>query len=62
VDKGLAVEITGTATTNGKNGKTRKIDATATPLDRNRGDLKLWFIADEKKMVFDTHYQLAEPE
>lgn len=60
-DKGLVVEITGTATTNGKNGKTRKCEATATPVDRNEGALKLWFLADDKKMVFDTHYQFADP-
>ena len=61
VANGLAVEITGTATSSGKGGKTRRIDATATPNDTERGALKLWFIAEDRKMVFDTSYRFIEP-
>lgn len=60
VTRGIAAEITGTATTNGKGGQTRRIDATATPSDNNRGALKLWFISGDRKMVFNTSYHFAE--
>jgi hypothetical protein len=60
VTKGIAAGITGTATTSGKNGQTRRIDATATPSDNNRGALKLWFISGDRKMVFNTSYHFAE--
>ena len=62
VAKGMPVQISGTATTNGRNGKTRKCYATATPSGPNRGTLKLWFIADENKLVFETYYQLSSAE
>jgi hypothetical protein len=61
VTNGLAAEITGTATTSGKGGETRRIDATAMPADTQRGALKLWFIAGGRKMVFDTSYRFIEP-
>lgn len=60
VSRGVAVEIKGTATTNGKGGETRRIDATATPADRTHGALKLWFISGDRKMVFNTSYHLVE--
>jgi len=59
-DKGLTVDIMGTATTNEKNARARRIDAKATPLEHNRGALKLWFFADKNKLIFDTSYSLAE--
>jgi hypothetical protein len=62
VTQGLKAVISGTATTNGKEGETRRIDATATPSDNNRGALKLWFIAGDRKMVFNTSYHFAENE
>ena len=55
------VEVTGTATTSG-GGKTRRIDAIATPSDSDQGTLKLWFVAGERKMVFETAYHFAEKE
>ena len=61
VTNGLTAEITGTATSSGKGGKTRRIDAIATPADTQRGALKLWFIAGDRKMVFDTSYRFIEP-
>lgn len=59
--KGLTVDIAGTATTAGKNGVVRKINAVATPADDDHGALKLWFMVDERKMVFDTKYRFVEP-
>jgi hypothetical protein len=60
--KGLTVDITGTATTKGKNGViVRKINAVATPADDYHGALKLWFDIDDRKMIFNTHYRLVEP-
>jgi len=60
--RGLAVEITGTATENGKGGKTRRIDAKATPLDGRQGTLRLRFVSDGHGMVFDTRYKFVAPE
>jgi hypothetical protein len=59
--KGLAVDITGTATTAGKNGIVRPINAVATPVDNDHGALKLWFDVEDRKMVFDTNYRFVEP-
>lgn len=56
--KGIAGEITGTATSD--DGETRRIDAIATPSDNNCGTLKLWFIAGDRKMVFNTPYRFLE--
>src|SRR5205085_11947510 len=59
--KGLTVDISGTATTAGKNGVVRPISALATPVDDDHGALKLWFQVDERKMVFETSYRFVEP-
>lgn len=59
VTRGIATEITGTATTSGRNGQTRRIDATATPSDNHQGALKLWFISGDRKMVFNTSYRFV---
>jgi hypothetical protein len=58
--QGKVVAIIGTATTNGKDGTTRHIDATATPTDRNHGMLKLWFMAGDKKMIFEPAYHFGD--
>ena len=50
--QGKVVAITGTATTSGKSGKSRHIDATATPVDSNHGTLKLWFMAGKPENDF----------
>jgi len=57
---GRSVEITGTATTTGKNEKARRIDAIATPRNKEEGDLKLWFMVGERKLVFDTRYHFLQ--
>ena len=62
VDQGKVVTITGTATTSGKDGKSLHIDVTAVPADRNHGTLRLWFMAGNRKMIFEPAYHFAETE
>ena len=57
--QGKVVTITGTATTSGKNGRTRPITAIATPVNRDHGTLKLWFTAGSRKMTFEPAYHFA---
>ncbi|MGO8763988.1 MAG: hypothetical protein ACLQSR_02500 [Limisphaerales bacterium] len=57
--QGKAVAITGTATADGKNGKSRPIGAIATPVDRDHGTLRLWFTAGSRKMIFEPAYHFA---
>jgi hypothetical protein len=59
VTNGLGAEIIGTATSNG-DGETRRIDAQASPADRARGTLKLWFLSGDHKLVFNTSYRFIE--
>ena len=60
INQGNVEAIIGTATTNGKGGRSRHIDATATPADINRGTLKLWFTtAGNRKMIFEPAYHFA---
>jgi hypothetical protein len=60
IAQGKAEAVVGTATTNGKGGKSRPIEATATPVDVNHGTLKLWFAAGNRKMMFEPAYHFAE--
>jgi hypothetical protein len=63
INQGKVAAIVGTATTttSGKGGRSRHIDATATPADINRGTLKLWFTtAGNQKMIFEPAYHFAE--
>ena len=60
INQGKVTAITGTATASGKNGKCRHVDATVTPADRDHGTLKVWFVAEDKKMVFAPAYRLVE--
>ena len=59
IAQGKAAAIIGTATTSGKGGVSRHIEATATPADINRGTLKLWFTAGDRKMIFEPAYHFA---
>jgi hypothetical protein len=59
IAQGKAAAVIGTATTNGKGGKSRHIDATATPVDINHGTLKLWFAAGKREMTFEPAYHFA---
>jgi hypothetical protein len=60
--QGRTVPITGTATTDGNNGKCRPIGAIATPVDRDHGTLKLWFMAGDRKMIFEPAYHFSGNE
>jgi hypothetical protein len=60
LNRGKVAAIIGTATTSGIRGRSRHIDATATPIDINHGTLKLWFVAGNRKMVFEPAYRFAE--
>ena len=53
INQGKVAAIIGTATTSGKDGRSRHIDATATPAD------KLWFTAGNRKMIFEPAYHFA---
>src|ERR1035438_707306 len=57
--QGKVAAIIGTATTSGKGGKARHIEATATPINRDHGTLKLWFTAGDRKMIFTPTYHFA---
>lgn len=59
ISRGKVAAIIGTATTSGKGGESRHIDATATPADPNRGKLKLWFKGGNREMIFEPAYHLA---
>jgi hypothetical protein len=60
INRGKAATIIGSATTNGKGGLTRHVDATATPANANSGKIKLWFMAGDRKMTFEPAYHFAE--
>ena len=59
LNQGKAAAIIGTATTSGIGGRSRHIDATATPTNINRGRLKLWFMSGSREMVFEPAYHFA---
>ena len=59
INQGKVVAITGTATTSGKGERSRPIQAIATPDDINHGNLKLWFMAGDRKMIFEPAYHFA---
>ena len=60
INQGRVVTVAGTATTSGNGGRIRHIDATATPVNLNGGKLKVWFMAGDKKMIFEPAYHFAE--
>ena len=60
--QGKVVTITGSATTSGKGGRTRPVDAIATPVSGDHGTLKLWFMAGTRKMTFEPAYHFAGKE
>jgi hypothetical protein len=59
INHGKVAAITGTATTSGTGGKSRPIGATATPADINHGNLRLWFMAGDRKMTFEPAYHFV---
>jgi hypothetical protein len=60
--EGKVQEVIGTATTGGKGGKRRYVDAIATPIDINHGTVKLWIVAGPKKIFFETNYHFAKKQ
>jgi hypothetical protein len=60
IGQGKAEAVIGLATTNGKGGQSRPIQATATPVDIDHGTLKLSFAAGNRKMIFEPAYHFAE--
>jgi hypothetical protein len=60
INQGKTATIIGTATTSGKGGMSRHIDATATPANIDRGTLKLWFASGDRIMIFEPAYHLSE--
>ena len=62
INRGEAVTVIGTATTSGKYGKRRDIQATATPADRDHGSLKVWFTVGSREMTFRPAYHFVEKE
>ncbi len=60
--QGKVVTITGTATTDGKNGKHWPIVAIARPIDMNHGRLTMYFTAGTRKMIFDSTYHFSGNE
>jgi len=61
IDQGKVTAIIGNATTSGKGGRSRHIDATVSPVDSHGGMLKLWFLAGKRKMVFEPAYHFEGP-
>jgi hypothetical protein len=59
INQGKVASIIGTATASGKGGRSRHIEATATPANINRGTVKLWFMASDRKMIFETAYHFS---
>ena len=59
LNHGKVEAITGTATTSGKSGRSRPIAAIATPVNMDHGALKLWFMAGNRKMIFEPAYHFA---
>ena len=59
IAKGKKVNVSGTATTTG-DGQCRHIEAIATPTDDIRGTIKFWFLAGQKKIVFQSAYHFEE--
>ena len=62
INQGKVTTIKGNATTSGKGGRSRHIDATATPANLNRGTIRLWFMAGDRKMIFEPAYHFSEKE
>jgi hypothetical protein len=62
VNHGKVATIVGTATTSGKGGISRHIDATATPADIDHGMLKILFLVGDRKMIFEPAYRFTGKE
>lgn len=59
IAKGKKVNVSGTATTIGDS-QSRPIEVMAIPTDNVRGTIKLWFLAGQRKIVFQSAYHFEE--
>jgi hypothetical protein len=59
INVGNVTEISATATSSGKDARSRPIAATVTPTDINHGTLKLWFTVGDRRMIFEPAYHFA---
>ncbi len=57
---GKVTTIIGTATTSGKRGRCRRIDAIVTPKGRDKGMLKVSFQAGGRGMIFEPAYRIVK--
>ncbi len=57
---GKVTAIAGTATTSGKRGRCRRIDAIVTPGGRDQGVLKVSFLAGGREMIFEPVYHIVK--
>jgi hypothetical protein len=55
---GKPVSVTGTSTSL-KRGTVRHITITATPIDHNHGNVSLWFMVKDLKMIFTPDYHFT---
>ena len=60
INRGNVTTVIGTATTSDRDGRSLHIDATAAPVNIDRGNLKLWFMVGDRKMIFTPAYHFAE--
>ena len=58
INQGKAVAVTGTSTST-KNGIFRHVEITATPQDHDHGNVRLWFMVGDRKMIFTTAYRFV---
>lgn len=58
MNQGKTVAISGSSTSS-KNGIVRHITISAMPQDGNHGTVRLWFMADDHKMIFTTAYKFT---
>ena len=61
LNQGRAASVTGTSTSL-KKGTVRQIEITATPIDRNHGNVSLWFLVKDQKMIFTPAYHFTSNE
>jgi len=59
INQGKTVTVTGTSTST-KNGKVRHVEILATPTDCDHGNVSLWFMVGDQKMIFTPAYHFAD--
>jgi hypothetical protein len=60
LNQGKVTTVTGTATTSGKGGICRRVEATAAPASVDCGTITLWFTSGGKKMIFGPAYHFSD--